>query len=102
MRTRLASLAEICQVLTASSGATMAEPTLTGDPGNEIAILATRKLESPMILPTCPWKTTGKVCERRGDGGIASPAEEKSIDKTGRVAVLQSTVEGSKKAFTVT
>jgi hypothetical protein len=72
---------------------------LTSDPGDEIAIFERRKLVSPMILPTCRWKATGKLCKRSHNGGIACPAEKETIDKTCGATVLQSDVEDSKKAF---
>jgi len=77
----------------------MHEQILTSDPGDESSVLGGRKLESPMVLPTCRWKTTGKLCERCNNGGIASPAEEEPIDKTCRPTVLQSDVKNGKKAF---
>src|SRR5437016_2268924 len=73
--------------------------TLTSDPRNKVAVLWRRKFECPMILSTGRWKTTGKLGKRCHHGGIASPAEEETIDEAGRAAVLESDVEDGDQAF---
>ena len=73
--------------------------TLTSDPRNKVAVLWRRKFECPMILSTGGWKTTGKLGKRCHHGGIASPAEEETIDEAGRATVLESDVEDGKQAF---
>jgi hypothetical protein len=50
-------------------------------------------------LSTSRWETTGKLSKRCHNGGIASPAEEETIDEACRAAVLESDVEDGEQAF---
>jgi hypothetical protein len=88
MRTQLASLREVVSCVLSICRVKKHRQILTSNPGDEIAILSRRQLVSPMILPTCRWETTGKLCKRSDDCGITSPAEEKAINKTCRATVL--------------
>lgn len=75
------------------------EQILTSDPGDEIAVLGRRQLERPMVLATGRGETTCKLCKRRYNGSIASPAKEETIYQTGGATVHQSDVEDCEKAF---
>src|SRR5437016_14173769 len=97
MRTRLANLGFL-SVHHWERGFDMERQTLTSDPRNKVAVLWRRKFECPMILSTGRWKTTGKLGKRCHHGGIASPAEEETIDEAGRAAVLESDVEDGEQA----
>jgi hypothetical protein len=52
-----------------------------------------------MVLATGRGEATCKLCKRRYNGSIASPAKEETIYQTGGATVRQSDVEDREKAF---